>query len=161
VPELKNIRVREAKARDRGLFRKLWKKFMEEQAGKGELILPNEKNLDFYTSLFNLYVSGEVQGTVLFVADQAVSMWGDQVSYLDQKPGRGASCWGMYVEPENRRRGISNAFHEKAKEILAAQGFDFCSTAHLFNDDIAVKNSDGDSREITKVSTNVYWMLKE
>jgi hypothetical protein len=60
MPELKNIRVREAKTRDRGLFRKLWKKFMEEQAGKGELILPNEKNLDFYTSLFNS-LCGEIR----------------------------------------------------------------------------------------------------
>jgi hypothetical protein len=161
MPELKKIRVREAKPRDKGLFKMLWQKFMEEQHKKGDLALPSEHNLGFYAELFDLYVSGEVDGVVLFVADQAVTMCGDPLSYLELRYGRQAYWWGMYVEPENRKLGISNAFHGKMQELLQEKGFDFGATTHVEGDEVAVKNSDGAEREIEIVSTNVIWRFKE
>ena len=161
MPELKNLRVREAGLRDEGLFRKLWAKYLKEQNEKGDLLLPSDKNLDAFTQLFRLYVSDEQKGTVLFVADQAVSMWGDPVSFFELSTGPVATCFGIYVEPEHRQRGISNLFHEKAAEILRKHGFEYCSTAHLEGDELAVKSTAGAGREVHALASNVYWKLKE
>lgn len=160
---LKEIRVREATLQDVGLFKKLWWRFMEEQADKGDLILATKVNLKFYSSLFAMYVAPRVpvRGFVLFVADQAVSMWGDPQPHHEFKLGKMARCWGMYVEPESRRLGIANAFHSKAEELLLSQGFDFCVTDYVDGDWQALRSSDGAGRKIVTYSSNAYWILGE
>ena len=62
---IKNPRVRVAKPRDVGLFRKLWKLFLEEQKEMGGVILPNEQNLEIFTNLFKIYNPPIVTGKLL------------------------------------------------------------------------------------------------
>jgi hypothetical protein len=90
VPELKKIRVREAKARDIGLFKKLWGEMLEKQ----DSVIENDSGL--YEDLFNAYVDGKLNGVVLFVADKAVLMWGGHVSPL-KYPNKPVVAWGMYA----------------------------------------------------------------
>lgn len=97
MPELKHIRVREAKARDIGLFKKLWLELLEEQAGKGSIIRPTEKTLTFYEALFDAYVSGRFDGIVLFVADSGVLMWGDSGSPIEF-PSKAVTNWGIFAD---------------------------------------------------------------
>lgn len=99
MSELKHIRVREAKIRDIGLLKKLWTKLLEKQKEEGSIIKVNEKTLNFYENLFNVYVTGEHEGLVIFVADKGVLMWGDPGSPLDL-PGKLIMAWGVYIEPE-------------------------------------------------------------
>lgn len=125
MPELKKIRVRDAKSRDVGLFRKLWAKYLKEQHKHGSLIIPDDHNLNVGVNLFNLYVGKELDGSVLFVSDVAVMMWGDMGSPYHLSVGdRVAYGWGIYVEPEHRGRGIGDALHKGTVERLGAMGFE-------------------------------------
>lgn len=118
------IRVREAKPRDRGLFRKLWKEYLKDQVKKGGDILPTKNNLDKFEMIFDKYVNKELPGVVLFVADHAVAMFGsrgEEVFDINiEKPAQG---WGTYVKPEARRHNIGTKIREVAVEKLRELGF--------------------------------------
>lgn len=94
----KKIRIREAKARDLGLFRKLWKAHLELNEKNGSVVCPTDKNLATLETLFEHYVGGGMQGVVLFIADYAVFMAGDGPA-ADFNCGKTAHLWGCYVEP--------------------------------------------------------------
>lgn len=121
------IRVRRAKVGDRGLFRKLWKEFLDSQAALGHDILSNERNLDFYLKLFDLYMSGDLEGIILFVSEDAVLMWGSngaapplEVRY-GKKP---ALAWGSFVR-EGHDPKVGLKLEGKAINILKDLGFDY------------------------------------
>lgn len=99
MTELKRIRVRKAKIRDIGLFKKLWIKLLDKQSLEGSIVLSNEKTMDFYEKLFNAYVEGILEGIVLFVADKGVLMWGDSASLRDY-PGKFIVDWGVYINSD-------------------------------------------------------------
>ena len=120
--EIKNVRVREARDRDIGLFRKLWLSLLTAEAEKGSIIAP-EESIELYETLFNAYVSGTFEGTVLFVADKAVLMWGTTALALRHTPGRLLTAWGMHVEPE-APEGVSKALSEAAETWAKEHGFD-------------------------------------
>lgn len=131
MSELKKIRVREAKVRDIGLFKKLWMKFLEAQHESGSLILPTEKNLDFAVGLFKSYVDEDLpaetrsEGVVLFVSDVAVLFYGDINLPYDVSIGKKVAYgWGYYVEPEHRGKGILKEMQKYALEKLSNMGFD-------------------------------------
>lgn len=95
MAELKNIRVREAKGRDIGLFRKLWTQFLETQRTQGSG--RDVKALALYEHLFNSYVAKEADGIVLFVADKGVLMWGEH-GPLDIYTEKTVAAWGDYSD---------------------------------------------------------------
>ena len=120
MPELKKIRVREAKARDIGLFKKLFAGFLEKAAKEGSPVLASEKSLSMYESLFDVYLSpdSEYEGVILFVADVGVLMCGDAGIPLDHS-GKPLTLWGIHVTadpPEAVREALQQRAMEWAKE---------------------------------------------
>jgi GNAT superfamily N-acetyltransferase len=120
---MSKVRVRKAKPRDLGLFRKLWQKFMEDNYELGHLVLPSKQNLDVACIYFDKYVSGEAEGIVLFVANDAVLMWGDDLSPIETRLEKPAQGWGVYVAPQRRRQGVSMIMREEGKKMLIEMGF--------------------------------------
>lgn len=118
------IRVREAKLRDKGLFRKLWSQLLEDQYEKGSQVLPSENNLDIYEVIFEKYVSGEFPGVVLFVAEDAVLMWGHTGQEALETKDKIATGWGTYVGPKLRGKGASKELRKVACEKLKELGFE-------------------------------------
>ena len=138
---MKRIRVREAKPRDIGLFKKLWIKLLADQNSKGSLIKANDVNLDVATNLFKMYVDSEIsgefqrEGVVLFVSDVAVLMWGDMGPNFQLEIGdKIAYGWGIYIEPEHRGKGISDQLQAEAIKKLSEMGFDAMLGSTLVND---------------------------
>lgn len=122
LSELKNIRVRVAKIRDIGLFRKLWMQLLEKQSKEGSIVVANKKSLDFYENLFNLYVEKQFDGIVLFVADRGILMWGDNASPLDF--GRKlVTNWGVYADSSEQKEDISTALLEYAEKWAKENNF--------------------------------------
>lgn len=119
----KKIRVREAKSRDIGLFRKLWTAFLTENEKNGAIVRASEKNVAVYERLFNLYVEGKAAGVVLFVADHSVLMWGDGGSPFEAT-AKVAQAWGTYVKEDKRKTGIAKAMRTEALKKLHALGFE-------------------------------------
>lgn len=153
--EVKRIRVREAKARDVGLFRKLWAEFLTDQAEKGAKVAGTDRSLKFFEKLFDIYVAGAFEGTALLVADKGILMWGDAGSPIEYKDGKTAMAWGSFVAPVENRAEIYEALEGRALEILREKGFKGVTRAvfHADVDDI------DDAWE--PVSLNVYRVLEE
>lgn len=126
---MKQIKIRNAKKRDTGLFRKLWSAYLEECVEtKTGIVIPSKKNLDVFTQLFELYVNKQVEGVVYFVAQNAVLMWGglpgDDFETIYGK--KGAQGWGDYVTPDYRGKGIATKMKQKAMNTLYDDmGFDY------------------------------------
>jgi hypothetical protein len=108
MPELKRIRVREAKARDIGLFKKLWGEMLEKQ----DSVIESDSGL--YEDLFTAYTEGRLDGIVLFVADRGVLMWGSPVSPL-KYPDNPVVAWGMYAFGD-AAEAIEGALKEHARD---------------------------------------------
>jgi GNAT superfamily N-acetyltransferase len=126
---MKKIRVREAKPRDRGLFKKLWKLYLEEEHERGGVVLPTDENVEVAATLFDRYLGEDFDGVVLFVADKAVLMYGDAGMFYKTSLGKVATPWGIYVDPEVRNLSVATELTKAAVEKLTALGFD-----HLFGD---------------------------
>jgi len=123
MPELTKIRVREAKPRDRGLFKKLWKSYLEEERETGGIMLPTEANIETSAVMFDNYVDGTYEGVVLFVADKAVLMYGDPGMVFETTLGKVAWGWGIYVHPDFREKGIAKELTKAAVDKLISLGF--------------------------------------
>lgn len=133
--EIKRIKVRKAKPGDHGLFKSLWMELLEAQAELGSTIIPNEHNVEAVMSLFNAYVSGDLDGVVLFVANVGVLMYGDMSNPFETTLGtRAAFGYGQYVKPDHRGRGILDAMMKEALTELKAMGFDVLHGATLEKD---------------------------
>lgn len=130
MSELKKPRVRLAKPRDIGLFKKLWRLYLEEQTENGSLLLPVEENVDVFANIFRMYIDPTIpedaqkDGVVLFISDVAFIMWGDSGDMVKTKLGRTAYLWGVYVKPEYRRKGLSEMLHKEAMKHLLSMGFE-------------------------------------
>ena len=148
MAELKNIRVREAKERDLGLFRKLWMGLLEEQEAKGSTTKATKKTLAVFENIFQAYVEGKYEGIVLFIADKAVLMWGDSGVGIDYSKGKIASGWGTYVALDARKKGLSKAIRKRGNELLKEKGFSGI-TGHVIKDDEAAEKSVSKDFEIT------------
>ncbi len=133
MAELKKIRVRTATPRDRGLFKKLWKKLMIESFDQGDVVLPTDSNVEIYAQLFDKYTSPDfdLKGVVLFISDVAVLMWGDGDTPFELSAGRPITGWGLYVEPEYRKRGISTKLYHAAFDKSRELGFEVLVGGYL------------------------------
>lgn len=119
------IRVRRAKPQDRKLFLKLYKEYLEELKDAHGSPLPSERNLEIIGRIFDSYVSGELDGVVLLVAQDAMVLHGEQGAPLfETNLGRIATGWGAYVREELRGQGVSQAMYKRSKKLLRSMGFD-------------------------------------
>lgn len=121
----KGPRVRHAKPGDRNLFRKMWLDYLTESYGtKDSEIQPDDFNIDRYSLFFDLYVSGQLPGIVLFIGEAAVLMWGgigEDPFHMDTKRALG---FGTYVKPEARRKGYSKMIRQAGVLLLRELGFE-------------------------------------
>lgn len=128
MAELKKIRVREAKPRDIGLFKKLWKDFLVEQQSLGSIVKgDSDRTNEVYSNVFNMYVGEEpsYQGVVLFIGEIAVVMAGDNGIDAEFTIGtRPANVFGVYVAPDHRGKGLATKLYEEAFKRLKTMGFD-------------------------------------
>jgi GNAT superfamily N-acetyltransferase len=119
-------------------FQCLWQKFAEQQFEEGSLALPNERNLEFHTSLFYDYVGGQVPGLVLLVSDGSkdvgLHMEGVIRGGLELSIGRYTMLWGDYLLPAYRGQGISHKLYEAAMKWTYEQGFTGGITGILVGD---------------------------
>jgi len=129
MSELKKIRVRKAKERDIGLFRKLWGQLLEQNTEQGSIIVPNSNLLSLSEEYFNLYVNNIYEGIVLFVADKGVLMWGETNSLLEYKPGNLVVGWGFYVVPDSSDE-IEKALFSYAENWAREKGYDGVQTQY-------------------------------
>ncbi len=104
--QLKKIRVREAKPRDLGLFRKLWQECIDESTyGPG--------TMPIFEELFNACVEAD-NGFVLLVADKGILIAGEaEAQFESASPA--AQIWGIYVAKGARDKGVASAMLEEAK----------------------------------------------
>ncbi len=130
MPKMKTPRIREAKPRDIGLFKKLWKLYLEEQHAQGTVILPTAENLEVYVNIFKMYVDPDIpeeaqqEGVVLFIGEVAMIMWGDADSVVETALGKTACGWGVYVMPDHRGKGLSDLLHKETVKRLIEFKFD-------------------------------------
>ena len=119
------IRVRRAKPQDRKLFLKLYKEHLESVQYEPGRALPTERNLEVIGRVFDSYVSGELDGVVLLVAQDAMLMHGEQGEpLLETNLGRTATGWGIYVRENLRGRGVIQKMYKRSKTLLREMGFD-------------------------------------
>lgn len=131
MSELKKARVRAAKARDVGLFKKLWMQYLEEQVKQGGLVIPSVDNVEVFANIFRMYIDKDnmpedarFDGVVLFIGEVAMLMWGDSGSTAETQMGKTAYAWGVYIVPDQRGNGLSDLLHQEARKRLKAMGFD-------------------------------------
>jgi len=100
---------------------------MEQQAKEGSLILPNDKNLQLFTELFKLYVTGKLVGLVLLISDDGrdvgIQMDGVPPAAPELTIGKYTMLWGTYLEPEYRGKGITHEIYKVAMEWTHKNGF--------------------------------------
>jgi len=112
--------VRRAMMQDLGQFKVLWAEFLEDQAKRGDLILPNEHNLAIAVSMFRAFVSGEVLGLVQFLnvggEDVGVYMEGELLGGYQLTIGKYTMLFGVYYRPDYQGEGYSHLMYEKAME---------------------------------------------
>jgi GNAT superfamily N-acetyltransferase len=139
---VKKIRVRVAKERDLGLFRKLWREFLVEHYEVGSKVLVDE-NMPLFEQIFNMYVSGEEKGVVLFVGECAVAMWGTpgEMSIRTELDPI-ATGWGIYVQPDQRGEDISTKFLEVARDKLKELGFKVITDSALIDEKYVTANAE-------------------
>jgi ribosomal protein S18 acetylase RimI-like enzyme len=97
------IRVRDAKPRDLGLFRKLLSDSFSDKENEGLLVIGDEKTIAFFDELFKSAIA------VFFVADKGMLMLSENLSPASFKVGKLASVMASYVTPDARDQGIEEA----------------------------------------------------
>ncbi len=105
-------------------FMQMWDRFL---AGTESQFAATRKNLFFFSHLFDAYYTGKAEGVCLTDKKQnSVLLWGNAGGDgpLEFKRGRVASGWGVYVEPDYRRKGYASALRNAARPMLREKGFD-------------------------------------
>lgn len=133
----RKIRVRDAKPRDIGLFKKLWLDNLKENEKAGSIVATTEKNLAMIEATYNLYTSGELDGFALFVGDYGVLLAGATGAAVEHNCGKTAMLWGMFVREDKRKGGVATALVEEAKKRLKVTGFDSVIAPFTVNNEAA------------------------
>lgn len=139
---MKKVRVRKATPRDKGLFRKLWADYLDHQHKAGSFVLANDHNLSVFEGIFDLYTQELQPGIVLFIAEDAVLMWGKSSDDLiETNLGTIAQGWGTYIKPESRGNGLSKSIREEGKRLLKEMGFDAVIGTGLINEETSLNSA--------------------
>ena len=117
------MRVRDAKARDIGLFRKLQAEYFADPENEGLLVEPDERSAEFFDALFNTCVE-EDEGIALFVSDTGMLVASPLVTPTSLKPGRTANIWFAHVSEKARDTGVEEALFAEVKKRLTELRFD-------------------------------------
>jgi ribosomal protein S18 acetylase RimI-like enzyme len=126
---VKKIRVRESKIRDLGLFRSLWKKYLNDPENSDVLVTPDKQAEEVFEGLFKVYTASEAEGIVLFVGEVGVLMAGTLNTNVNYRTGNTAHIWGAFVREDARGRGIAKELFKVAKEKLKELGFESVTLA--------------------------------
>jgi len=120
-----------------------------------------DENMAVYEQIFNMYVSGEEPGVVLFVGECAVAMWGTPgETGIKTELDPVANGWGIYVSPDQRGADISTKFVDVAKEKLKELGFKAIVDSALADEKYATANAEAFGYKCFQ-KTYVYELDKE
>lgn len=161
MSEIKKIRVREARERDKGLFHKLWKELLLEQQENGSIVRgDSEKNIEIFTNVFKSYTDSSEDGVVLFIGEIAVLMAGNPGNEVELTIGRRpARNWGMYVVPDQREKNIETKLYEAGFKRLREMGFDVIFGGSMSdNNSVALEKVAG---SITRASESLVYAKLE
>lgn len=114
--------IRHAVAGDEGTFRSLVIAYLEEMAVKGSEVIPTERTVEYYMSLF----WGAVNGATCLLIEYPVAFTlavPAEFPY-DTTFGRTAMGIGTYIAPAARRRGLSVALRERLLSELKGEGYE-------------------------------------
>lgn len=118
--------IRVATSDDRPSARRLIRDFLVDMHERGSEVVPSFRSIDFYSSLFDAYASGEILGAVIIATINSnaigLSMTG-HVHPLDLSFGQTATGWVTYVAPAYRGTGIASEMRGRLRDCLRAQGF--------------------------------------
>jgi GNAT superfamily N-acetyltransferase len=156
-----------ATAEDEPIFALLVARFMQEQSEEGDLIVPNQRNLNVYLSIFRHYVNNPKAGICMLVGDYAMSLHGEVPGAFELSIGKVAWLWCLYYEPEYRSKGLSHPLHELAMRELKARGFE-ASMASVRPDNWIIRRAWKGGLEgkrgagfLAEYMTSFWWSLKE
>lgn len=123
-------REAEPSSEDLDSFKRLWHELLIELLATGGEVLPTERSLQFYVSIFHAYTRKQVPGVVLFAESQYLSsppqgvlMWGWKDSPVDTKFPMPALGWGTYIRTKYRDKFFAPAMRAEALIKLRELGF--------------------------------------
>lgn len=115
----------------------------------GSVILPTEENLREFLGLFESYTVGSLHGFCLLAEPPGAPAVGCVL--VGEEPGLGlhlkttigrlAMLWGVYVEPEWRRRGVAWKLQDDGMIHIQGWGFDTVSSQVLLSSPEAEGNA--------------------
>lgn len=132
-------------------FLRLWRLFLEDELASGPALEASDDNLREYLRVYDSYIMGSLFGSAIFGLSPegevvGVALGGENFPgglNIQTKWGRTGTMWGVYVEPEHRRSGLSWAMLEHGGAELAKMGIVALTTvvmdvntvgiAHAFN----------------------------
>lgn len=118
------IRIRDAKDRDLGLFRKLLDEFLTDPDNENFLVEADSDETKFYfDEMFKTSVDLD-DSFVIFVADKACLAACSLRAGVKFKQGFVATIWMAHVSKDVRDEGIEEALFKEAKKRLNSLGFD-------------------------------------
>lgn len=122
---MKTIRVREAKPRDLGLFRKLQGEFFDDPENSGAVA---QNNSEFFDTLFHTLVESD-DGFILFVAEKGMIVVGPVHTDAKLRFNKLGNIWTAVVSADSRDLGIEMALFVEAKKLAMDKGYDGLSFA--------------------------------
>lgn len=149
---------------DLPVFIQLWNRFLADEYSRGGLILPTEENTREFVRIFQAYTQGSLFGFCVVASRGGVPvgllMAGENFpggAAFETVTGKCAILWGVYVEPEYRRQGVSWLLHEKALIYANELGFDSTISEVLLGDEAAEPNAFhwGATRHATVIKVNL------
>ena len=165
MPDLKKIRVREAKPRDIGLFKKLWREFLIEQQQMGSVVVgDSDRNLEIFTNIFRMYVDPDVpedakyDGIVLFISEVAVMMAGDPGTNIEMSIAhKPANVWGLYVVPDQRGKALGLKLYQDGFKRLKEMGFDLVMGEVVDGNTYSIATLDKAAGHALRIPTSPYY----
>ena len=138
------MELRLATYQDRPTFLRLWRPFMEEEARHGGQVEATDGNLLEYLRLFDSYTRGSLFGICLLAQGDPNTppvgcLLGGEAPpgglNLTLSHGKAATLWGVYVEPQARRKGLAGRLQDRGQLEAGRLGFDVVvSGVHTKND---------------------------
>lgn len=106
--------------------------YLHELREMGSEVMVTERTLDFWDSIFEMYIEQPDTGVVLVAVDRSsrefagftmAGAMSPEPAPIDTDFGKTAIGHGTYVKPQYRGRGISSILRASLKERLALVGF--------------------------------------
>lgn len=123
--------IRGARRADRDSFMELWRLMLEALRRDYEAeILPTQRSLDWYGTLFDRCLAGQLKGVALVALRDGITVGGLLATELpgeipwDTTWGRAVQGWGTSVAPGVQQTGIAKALYQEAIVRLRRLGFD-------------------------------------